>query len=337
MEVSRIHDDITQLLYKVEEQYSRIIQFRDSVPLIEVDLALKDVRDLYESFMDLRTAAEVHRKKAILSQKENHLAEMPSPVVPAQEKRKDERKPEVSVVEQEPTIEKPEAKEHSAVEQAEEKEDFSEFATAHIKQEESENAPAKTNGTATDSDPILNVPAEKAVQLNATPLTPVAEKPAAGKPIVVPSSSIPLNIAPKVDLLKEREKDFVPTVRKIEFKPEANSTDAKKESIFEKAASLYDKIAKPGEKTVASQASRQPISNIKSSIGINEKFAYLKDLFKNNINEYNEALDKLNNFESYADAEDFFQELKGRYSWDPEGKSFQGLADLLNRRYLHNA
>ena len=152
------------------------------------------------------------------------------------------------------------------------------------------------------------------------------------------SESIPVvAVSPKVDLLQERQKDFVPTVRKIEFKPEPVTVDSKKESLFDKAASLYDKIAKPAEKTVATQASQNPISNIKSSIGINEKFAYLKDLFKNNMAEYNESLDKLNNFENYGEAEDFFQELKSKYSWDPESKSFQGLAELLNRRYLHNA
>jgi hypothetical protein len=129
-----------------------------------------------------------------------------------------------------------------------------------------------------------------------------------------------------------------PTVRKIEFKPEpVTVTDGKKESLFEKAASLYDKIAKPVDKTLAGQATRQPVSNIKAAIGINEKFAYLKELFKNNVNDYNEALEKLNNFESYAEAEDYFQELKAKYDWDSESKSFQGLADLLNRRYLHNA
>ncbi|MCB0820000.1 MAG: hypothetical protein KDC13_05225, partial [Bacteroidetes bacterium] len=128
------------------------------------------------------------------------------------------------------------------------------------------------------------------------------------------------------------------TVRKIEFKSEPAGTEQpKKESLFDKAASLYDKIAKPGEKTVATQASRQPISNIKSAIGINEKFIYLKDLFKNNINDYNEALDKLNNFDNYEEAEDYFQDLKLKYGWDPDSKSFTGLADLLNRRYLHNA
>jgi len=64
MDAKRIHEDITHLLYKVEEQYGRIIHSKDSIPLIEVDLALKDVRDLYESFLDLRTAAELKRRKS---------------------------------------------------------------------------------------------------------------------------------------------------------------------------------------------------------------------------------------------------------------------------------
>jgi hypothetical protein len=144
-------------------------------------------------------------------------------------------------------------------------------------------------------------------------------------------------VSPKVDLLKEREKDFVPTVRKIEFKPQSSAPEVKKESLLDKAASLYDKIAKPGEKSPVTTAGRQSVSNIKAAIGINEKFTYLKELFKNNVAEYNEALDKLNDFENDADAEDFFQELKEKYNWDSESKSFQGLADLLFRRYLHNA
>jgi hypothetical protein len=141
--------------------------------------------------------------------------------------------------------------------------------------------------------------------------------------------------APKKDLLQERERDFVPTVRKIELKPEPIGADAnKKETLFDKAASLYDKIAKPIDKSIASQASKQPISNIKAAIGINEKFTYLKELFKNNITDYNESLEKLNNFDNYAAAEDYFQELKSKFNWNPDSKSFQGLADLMGRRYL---
>ena len=307
MDSKRIHEDITHLLNKVVEQYSRILEYDNSVPIMEVDLALKDVRDLYEALLDLRTVSEFQRRKSQDTEVptktnsspviETLAVETPKveiPVAPIPTEVEPDKAPEVvieSAVESEKTV----VEINNPVE---------------IKMDESPIAWQKTFDASDSKDNVAATPAETI-------------------PAVV--------VSPKVDLLQERQKDFVPTVRKIEFKPEPVAVDPKKESLFDKAASLYDKIAKPAEKTVASQASLNPFSNIKSSIGINEKFAYLKDLFKNNMAEYNEALDKLNNFENYGEAEDFFQELKSKYSWDPESKSFQGLAELLNRRYLHNA
>lgn len=339
MDASRIHEEITHMLYKVEEQYSRIIGHKGKIPLLEVDLALKDVRDLYECFLDLRAIAEHQRKNAAKPGEkapESSAAKAPEPA-PAASTASPETSP-ASGKTPEPVPEGPAVSPETSPASGKTPEPApevpavtsevfpaSEKAAEPVKEMSdvsSEEAPeaAKATGPAKDASPSAGSPIAWQKTFDASQSTPP-----------------PQVMAPKVDLLKEREKDFVPTVRKIEFKPEPVVPEQKKETIFDKAASLYDKIAKPAEKTVASQASRQPISNIKASIGINEKFSYLKDLFKNNVNEYNEALDKLNDFDSYSDAEDFFQELKAKYSWDPESKSFQGLAELLNRRYLHNA
>jgi hypothetical protein len=300
MDVRRIHEEINTTLIQLEEQYSRILTYKDQIPTIEVDLVLKDVRDLYELFINLKTVGELQKRSALsaMSQSSEEVAVKPTLIetpAPVEEKQVIES-PKVESVK----VEAPKVNE--------------------VKVE----APKVEEKPAVDFQKTVEPKAEEKKE-------PIAQV----KPVVLPSENPPV-VAPKVDLLQERQKDFVPTVRKIEFKPEPQTPDNKKESLFDKAASLYDKIAKPGDKTVAGQATRQPVSNIKGSIGINEKFAYLKELFKNNVNDYNEALDKLNNFDSYADAEDYFQELKAKYNWDPESKSFQGLADLLNRRYLHN-
>jgi len=300
MDVRRIHEEINTTLIQLEEQYSRILTYKDQIPTIEVDLVLKDVRDLYELFINLKTVGELQRRGMItapvVEQVSMATAVNSAPVVAEKPVAVVEKIEVAPAIVEAPKVEPP--------------------VVEAVKEEEK---------PAVDFQKTVEVKVEEAKE-------PVAQV----KPVVLPSENPPV-VAPKVDLLQERQKDFVPTVRKIEFKPEPQTADNKKESLFDKAASLYDKIAKPGDKTVVGQATRQPVSNIKGSIGINEKFAYLKELFKNNVNDYNEALDKLNNFDSYADAEDYFQELKAKYNWDSESKSFQGLADLLNRRYLHNA
>jgi hypothetical protein len=299
MDVRRIHEEINTTLIQLEEQYSRILTYKDQIPTIEVDLVLKDVRDLYELFINLKTVGELQRRGMItapvVEQVSMATAVNSAPVVAEKPVAVVEKIEVAPAIVEAPKVDPP------VVEALKEEKPAVDFQkTVEVKVEETK-------------EPVAQV-----------------------KPVVLPSENPPV-VAPKVDLLQERQKDFVPTVRKIEFKPEPQTADNKKESLFDKAASLYDKIAKPGDKTVVGQATRQPVSNIKGSIGINEKFAYLKELFKNNVNDYNEALDKLNNFDSYADAEDYFQELKAKYNWDSESKSFQGLADLLNRRYLHNA
>lgn len=310
MDVRRIHEDINQLLIRLEEQYGRILSYEnDAPPTIEMDLVLKDVRDLYECFIDLKTIAQIRRKQI---EQQHTLAATPSVAEQAPEPK----------AEPAPVV---------ASKSAEEPKPQPEPAVAVVE--------AKANTGADWQKTVEATPEVKPIEEPAKPAAPEkkAEARFAVEPpeVALPSEKPPV-VAPKVDLLQERQKDFVPTVRKIEFKaPEPTPAEPKKESLFEKAASLFEK--KQNDKTLASQASRQPISNIKAAIGINDKFSYLKELFKNNINEYNEALEKLNNFESYADAEDYFQELKAKYGWDPESKSFQGLADLLNRRYLHNA
>lgn len=315
MDVRRIHEDINQLLIRLEEQYGRILAYEnDAPPTIEMDLVLKDVRDLYECFIDLKTIAQIRRKQLeqIASKQQPAATTVqeptPSPVEPdpkATPEITPAVNPETPVAEQKAVEPNPE--------------------------EEKAAAPANWQKTVE-----ATVPEQAAAETKKAPAEKKSEARFAAEPVAValPSEKPPV-VAPKVDLLQERQKDFVPTVRKIELKaPDPAPAEPKKESLFEKAASLFEK--KQNDKTLATQASRQPISNIKAAIGINDKFSYLKELFKNNVNEYNEALEKLNNFDSYADAEDYFQELKSKYGWDPDSKSFQGLADLLNRRYLHN-
>ncbi len=281
-----MQEEINHLLIKLEEQYGRILSYNEKIPVVEIDLVLKDVRDLYEGFLDLRTAAEWQRRN---------------------------EKPAEQAAPQAQPVSKPEP------------------AVANI-----QAAPASVEQETTLIVEATKVEEPEKEDENSIS-APKAQDPVIATNVALPSENPPV-VGPKVDLLQERQKDFVPTVRKIGLKtpePEPVVSEPKKESLFDKATSLYDKITKPAEKTVAGQVSRQPISNIKAAIGINEKFLYLKELFKNNVNDYNEALEKLNNFDSYMEAEDFFQELKNKYSWNPESKSFQGLAELLNRRYLH--
>ncbi|MFN4123789.1 MAG: hypothetical protein ACK4GL_10865 [Flavobacteriales bacterium] len=327
MSINQLHKDITGLLYKVEEDYSRIIQHGDHVPLIEIDIVLKDIRLLYEYFNELKIVTEEQRRKAIPKEKTQESAA----IIAAE--RIEEKELIKAIIEEEKapetSIEETSDNEMRTDEATTEETDKIDEAASEIDEIKAEETSIEEQGKTGENEIKTNEVKAAPIAWQRTFEAPKQKEVKLGAETIAPPP-----VSPKVDLLKEREKDFVPTVRKIEFKRDADQQEPKKESLFEKAASLYDKIAKPADKSIAAQHTRQPISNIKAAIGINDKFIYLKELFKGNVDEYNAALDKLNDFDNYADAEDYFQELKEKYEWDTDSKPFQGLAELLLRRYL---
>ncbi|MBS1584712.1 MAG: hypothetical protein JSS82_04135 [Bacteroidetes bacterium] len=49
-----------------------------------------------------------------------------------------------------------------------------------------------------------------------------------------------------------------------------------------------------------------PVHDIRQSIGINDKYLFMSELFGNNRDEYEKAMDTINAFENYRDAETWF-------------------------------
>lgn len=88
------------------------------------------------------------------------------------------------------------------------------------------------------------------------------------------------------------------------------------------------------DNTVVNKLRGKGITNIKSAIGINDKFQYLNDLFKGNVQDYNESLDALNNFSTLEQAEAHFNALRSKFGWDMENTSATGLYELVIRRYV---
>ncbi len=102
--------------------------------------------------------------------------------------------------------------------------------------------------------------------------------------------------------------------------------------------SVAEKKTKPAkaEKTDSSlveKMKRKPIKDLRTAIGINEKFAYIK-LFGGDANAWGNALQKLNSFSSYWEAEAMLSEFSQKYKWKDEDETLQNLMDLVERRYM---
>ncbi|MFT6746425.1 MAG: hypothetical protein ACJAZ2_000764 [Glaciecola sp.] len=75
------------------------------------------------------------------------------------------------------------------------------------------------------------------------------------------------------------------------------------------------------------------ITNLSSAIGISEKFMFIHELFKGDTEEYIKTLNNLNNCANLNDANQAIEKLSNEMSWDEETSAFQELNNILARKY----
>jgi len=76
-----------------------------------------------------------------------------------------------------------------------------------------------------------------------------------------------------------------------------------------------------------------PINNLKTAIGINEKFIFVYELFAGNDSLYHTSIEKLNSAASNEEAQKIMEGFKSEFSWDADNAAFQKLLDMVNRRF----
>lgn len=78
----------------------------------------------------------------------------------------------------------------------------------------------------------------------------------------------------------------------------------------------------------------QPISDLKHAISLNDKLLFVKDLFNGYSLAYSEAIEILNRFDSFDDAERFLtKNYIAKNNWENKPDTRERFYDLLKRRY----
>lgn len=102
------------------------------------------------------------------------------------------------------------------------------------------------------------------------------------------------------------------------------------------APSINDRVHQgKADHTLADKINLTPISDIKSAIGINEKFQFINELFEGSAQLYNEAIALLNNCTNAEAAHTLFHDYQNRNNWDTENNAFLRFREYVERRYLH--
>jgi hypothetical protein len=88
------------------------------------------------------------------------------------------------------------------------------------------------------------------------------------------------------------------------------------------------------DRSLSEQLKKQPISDLLTAIGLNERYLYANDLFGGDIEEFRKAIRLLNELDSEEEASRYFnEELRRAYGWEDDNELAQALYLLVKRRF----
>lgn len=118
----------------------------------------------------------------------------------------------------------------------------------------------------------------------------------------------------------------------VEEKPKSASKEILAEKLSHQHKLVNETITTRTVMDVSSKLKNAPIPSIQSAINLNDKFLFIRELFKNNNLLYNQTIERLNNAAGYAEA---IAIIDREFAWNMNEPMVAKLVELIKRR--HNA
>ena len=105
------------------------------------------------------------------------------------------------------------------------------------------------------------------------------------------------------------------------------------ENNSEETKTIVEKISEgKQQESIADKIQKDRIKDIKSAIGINEKFFFINELFDGIMKDYNDAIDQLDKFTSPSDANNYLKLLSEKHNWNKDSDAFVQLVEFVERK-----
>ena len=170
------------------------------------------------------------------------------------------------------------------------------------------------------------------------------------EPIVVPEPVVvsePIKVQqpePKQEQTLEGVDDILEFINPNATKQETSPTPSipqpllfveEKEAPKSEKKSLNDLLTeKKEDNSIGSHFQQAKIQDLTKAISINDKFLFIRELFKSKGEEFSTSLHRLNNCANIEEAFNVMEELKNYYFWDTTSSAYLSLCDLVRRKFL---
>ncbi len=85
--------------------------------------------------------------------------------------------------------------------------------------------------------------------------------------------------------------------------------------------------------SLAAKLQQAPGRDLKSVIGINDKFLFVNELFGGSMEKYNKSIENLNDLKTLNGAMIYLNELKIELQWNSSNEAYQKLKDLVSHKF----
>jgi hypothetical protein len=111
-------------------------------------------------------------------------------------------------------------------------------------------------------------------------------------------------------------------------------SEVKKEEKKKDVRSLNDLLLEQIEdKSLNNKFHEAKIEDLSKAISLNDKFLYIRELFKNQGTEFSKAIQTLNRCNTIEEAFAEIEKLKKFYFWDSTSEAYLSLCDLIRRKF----
>ena len=310
MDLNRLSREADDLIRKVVSRYNQLYVPAGNISQVELDLMLDDLRKLFDTF---KTIGQVN---VTLQQKQH--------------------KPEVSVQ----TPAHPIAQQIASTEATESLiPSETQEATTPLSQPEPESTPTEA------AQPILNRESEPepaaAVHSEPENILDLAEEPEdETDQEVIPKSGSQTPSAYEresaIDTGKSEKQETVFTQpEKTEPASTQTGTPAMLADKFNSGNKTFSEtiVSAPANDVVGGRLLFQPIADLTTGIGLNDKFNFISELFGNNQVQYDEAISRINKAVNMDEANWILQKYHST-EWDEKQEAVKRMKDFIRRRFI---
>ena len=87
------------------------------------------------------------------------------------------------------------------------------------------------------------------------------------------------------------------------------------------------------DKSLNTKFQNVKVTDLTKSISINDKFLFIRELFRNRGEEFSAAIQTFNNCQNIDDAFNYMETLKKQYFWDSTSTAYLTFCDLIRRKF----